>query len=123
MKKTASKGLHRFKKGVWEWCKKNRHKSLKVQYETLCSKLRGYYQYFGVICNFKAIANAQYSTLRAWRYWLYKRSHKGKIKYEDLSAQYHYLKAADFAKAMPGFDPESVECYLSKTKKMREEKK
>jgi len=43
---------------------------LKEQYATLCSKLRGYYQYFGVISNFKAIANAHYSTLRAWRYWL-----------------------------------------------------
>ena len=88
MKKTASKRLHRFKKGVWEWCKKNRHKFLKEQYATLCSKLRGYYQYFGVIGNFKAIANAHYNTLRAWRYWLCKRSHKGKVQYEDLSAQY-----------------------------------
>jgi len=88
MKKTASKRLHRFKKGVWEWCKKNRHKYLKEQYAILCSKLRGYYQYFGVISNFKAIANAHYSTLRAWRYWLCKRSHKGNVKYEELSAQY-----------------------------------
>jgi len=32
-------------------------------------------------------------------------------------------KAAAFAKTMPGFDKESVEYYLSKTKKMREEKR
>jgi len=35
----------------------------------------------------------------------------------------YYQKAADFAKIMPGFDPESVEYYLSEAKKMREEKK
>jgi len=34
-----------------------------------------------------------------------------------------YQKAADFARTMPGFDPESVEYYLSQVKKMREEKK
>jgi len=34
-----------------------------------------------------------------------------------------YQKAANFAKTMPGFDQESVEYYLSKVKKMREEKK
>ncbi len=88
MKKTANKRLHRFKKGVWEWCKKNRHKSLKEQHIKLCSKLRGYYQYFGVISNFKAIANVQHHTLRAWRYWLCRRSHKGNVRYEDLIEKY-----------------------------------
>jgi len=34
-----------------------------------------------------------------------------------------YQKAADFARTMPGFDPETAEYYLSKAKKMREEKK
>ncbi len=41
---------------------------------------------------------------------------------KQVAADY-YQKAADFAKTMPGFDPESVEYYLSKAKKMREEKK
>ena len=88
MKKTAQKRLSRFRKMVWDWCKKNRHKPLQDQYATLCSKLRGYYQYFGVICNFKAIARAMFSTRRSWKYWLCRRSHKGKIKYEDLQRQY-----------------------------------
>jgi len=87
-KKTAQKRLSRFSKMVWDWCKKNRHKFLQNQYATLCSKLRGYYQYFGVVSNFKAIARAYYYTLRAWKYWLSRRSHKGKVKIEDLAAQY-----------------------------------
>ncbi len=40
----------------------------------------------------------------------------------QVAADY-YQKAADFAKTMPGFDQESVEYYLSKARKMREEKK
>ncbi len=41
---------------------------------------------------------------------------------KHIAADY-YQKAADFAKTMPGFDQESVEYYLSKAKKMREDKK
>ena len=87
-KKTAKKRLGRFKRMVWGWCKKNRHKPLQDQYAVLSSKLRGFYQYFGVICNFKAIATAFYRTQRAWRFWLCRRSHKGKVKYEDLEAKF-----------------------------------
>jgi len=35
----------------------------------------------------------------------------------------YYQKAADFARTMPGFDPETVERFLLKTKKFREEAK
>jgi len=87
-KKTSQKRLRRFNKMVWDWCKKNRHKPLQDQYTTLSSKLRGYYQYFGVVCNFKAIAMAYYYAFRAWRYWLSQRSHKGKVKFEDLKRLY-----------------------------------
>ena len=87
-KKTAKKRLSRFKRMVWDWCKKNRHKPLRAQHEVLCSKLRGYYQYFGVRCNFKAIATIFHHTKRAWRYWLCRRSHKGNVRYEHLETQY-----------------------------------
>jgi len=87
-KKTSQKRLRRFNKMVWGWCKKNRHKSLQNQYATLSSKLRGYYQYFGVVSNFEAIAMAYHYAFRAWRYWLSQRSHKGKVKFEDLKRLY-----------------------------------
>ena len=35
----------------------------------------------------------------------------------------YYQKAADFARTMPGFDPETVERFLLKAKKYREEVK
>ncbi|TFG62361.1 MAG: group II intron reverse transcriptase/maturase [Nitrospirales bacterium] len=92
LKKTAQKRLSRFKKMVWGWCKKNRHSPLKWQFITLSSKLRGYYQYFGVICNFNAIAKAFHYTLRAWKYWLSRRCHKGMVKIEDLKALYSLPK-------------------------------
>ncbi len=83
-KKTARKRLNRYLKMTWNWCKENRHDSIRDQYRTLCAKLRGYYQYFGVICNYKAIEAAYEYTEKAWRYWLSRRSHKGKVKYATL---------------------------------------
>jgi len=40
---------------------------------------------------------------------------------KQIAADY-YQKAADFAKTAPGFEQEGIEYYLSKAKKMREEK-
>ena len=52
-RKTIGKRLRRFMKGIWQWCRENRHEDIQEQYQTLCSKLRGYYQYYGIRGNFK----------------------------------------------------------------------
>ena len=87
-KKTARKRLNRYLKMTWNWCKENRHEPIRDQYQTLCAKLRGYYQYFGVRSNYKAIEAAYEYTEKAWRYWLSRRSHKGKVLYETLQETY-----------------------------------
>lgn len=83
-KKTARKSLNRFLKKVWYWCDKNRHEPIKEQFSTLCSKLRGFYQYFGVRSNYKSLEVALEYTEKAWRYWLSRRSHKGYINWEKF---------------------------------------
>ena len=90
-KKTAAKRLSRFVKGLWQWCRENRHEPIKEQYRTLCSKLRGYYQYFGVRSNYKALAVVFKCAEKAWRFWLSRRSHKGGIswrKFEKIRASF-----------------------------------
>ena len=90
-KKTAAKRLSRFVKGLWQWCRKNRHEPIKEQYRTLCSKLRGYYQYFGVRSNYHALEVVFVGALKAWRFWLSRRSHKGGIswrKFEKIRASF-----------------------------------
>ncbi|WDN90244.1 hypothetical protein BuS5_03922 [Desulfosarcina sp. BuS5] len=54
----------------------------------LCSKLRGFYQYFGVISNYKALEVVFEYTEKAWRRWLSRRSHKGEVMFEDLRTTY-----------------------------------
>jgi group II intron reverse transcriptase/maturase len=89
-KKTARRRLSRFMKMLWEWCKENRHEPLKEQYRVLCSKLRGFYQYFGVRSNYKALEVVFEYAEKAWRRWLSRRSHKGRVLFDDLRATYPF---------------------------------
>ena len=84
-KKTSRKRRNRFMRMVWEWCKANRHTPLKDQHETLCSKLRGYYQYFGVRSNYKVLEVVYEFTEKAWKHWLGRRHRDGYISHQKFS--------------------------------------
>ena len=85
-RKTEAKRLGRFMKRLWRWCKANRHEYLKDQHRELCAKLRGYYQYYGIRGNYKALEAVFEWVERAWRYWLSRRSHKGYINWEKFDS-------------------------------------
>ena len=73
-RRTARKRLRRTKKSLWRWCRNNRHAPLQYQYQMLCAKLRGHYQYYGIRGNFRLLEEVRRSAERAWRYWLSRRS-------------------------------------------------
>ncbi|MHC4736930.1 MAG: hypothetical protein ACYTDW_21135 [Planctomycetota bacterium] len=75
-------------KRIWQWCKDNLHEPIGEQYKMLCSKLRGFYQYYGVRSNYKALEVVFEHTEKAWRRWLSRRSHKGKVLFGDLRKTY-----------------------------------
>jgi group II intron reverse transcriptase/maturase len=83
-RKTGRKGLRRFLKSLWLWLKRNRHLPLDEQHRMLYTKLRGHYQYYGIIGNYKAISIIRFFAIRYWKYWLSRRSHKGKIDWEKF---------------------------------------
>lgn len=87
-KKTARKRLNRFMRMLWAWCKKNRHEAMVRQYEILCSKLRGFYQYYGVRGNYKALEAAFEYAVKAWYQWLRRRSSRSRLTYEMLRGEY-----------------------------------
>lgn len=94
-KKTMKKRLNRFIKGIWEWCRDNRHAPLQEQYTALSQKLRGYYQYYGVRGNYKVLEVVYEFTEKAWRFWLIRRSRKGGIswsKFEKLRRSFPFPK-------------------------------
>jgi group II intron reverse transcriptase/maturase len=82
-RKTQGKRLRRFLSGIHEWCQKNRHLNIVEQYQTLKSKLRGHYQYYGVRGNFKMLEVAFEHTERVWKRWLSRRSSKHRLNWEQ----------------------------------------
>ncbi len=91
-KKTSGKRINRFMKMLWQWCKAYRHDPIKEQHLTLCSKLSGYYQYYGVRSNYKALGTVFEYAAKAWRFWLSRRSHKGKVLFGELKGKFPFPK-------------------------------
>ncbi|NTW09345.1 MAG: group II intron reverse transcriptase/maturase [Anaerolineaceae bacterium] len=83
-RKTVGKRLRRFMKSIWHWCRENRHEYIAEQHLALCSKLRGYYQYYGIRGNIKMLEAVHEHTARAWRYWLSRRSQKSHISWQKF---------------------------------------
>jgi group II intron reverse transcriptase/maturase len=84
-KKTARKRRNRFMRMLWSWCKENRHEPLSEQHETLCSKLRGFYQYYGVRNNFKVLEVVYEYAEKAWKHWLGRRHRGGYISHKKFN--------------------------------------
>ena len=81
-RKTVRKRVRRAMKRAWRWCRNHRHEPLREQYRMLCLKLRGHYQYYGIRGNYRMMEKLYWYVVKAWRYWLSRRSHKGKITRE-----------------------------------------
>ena len=78
------KRLKRTISRIWQWCRNNRHEPLKEQYRMLCLKLRGHYQYYGIRGNYRCLELLLWKAIRAWRYWLSRRSSKSYIQWEKF---------------------------------------
>jgi hypothetical protein len=48
------------------------------QHQELCQKLRGHYQYYGIRGNYRLLEVVLRHAEDAWRYWLSRRSQKGR---------------------------------------------
>jgi group II intron reverse transcriptase/maturase len=83
-RRTAQKRLRRTKKALWRWCRYNRHTPLQYQYQQLCQKLRGHFQYYGIRGNFRLLEEVRSAAEKAWRYWLSRRSSKSAIGWEKF---------------------------------------
>lgn len=69
-KKKYKKSLNSFT----EWCKENRNMTTSTIMRLVRAKLRGYYNYYGVIGNFKMLAKMYYYVTRILHKWLNRRS-------------------------------------------------
>jgi RNA-directed DNA polymerase len=81
-RKTKAKRLRQAMVKIEDWCKSHKHQPIREQYQKLCSKLRGHYQYYGIRGNYKMLEVFYEHTRRVWKYWLGRRSNGGYTSWE-----------------------------------------
>jgi group II intron reverse transcriptase/maturase len=83
-KRTAKDRYNDRLKKINEWCKKNRHTSLAEQHAMLCKKLRGHYNYYGVIGNRMQLTRYHHKVEEIWRKWLARRGGKKRMTWKQF---------------------------------------
>lgn len=86
-RRTSRSKLRKSIKAVTIWCKENRHKRIKTIVEMLNSKLRGYFNYYGVITNSKGISQFFNETVKALYKWLNRRSQRRSFTWDEFWAK------------------------------------
>lgn len=87
--KTADDRFNRGLKKISHWCRENRHLPIGEQHAALSAKLRGHYNYFGMIGNFACIQRYKMRAVRIWHGWLRSRSQRHHFPWSRFS---RYLK-------------------------------
>ena len=80
-RKTADSRFHRAVRKIAQWCRLNRHRSLREQAQTLAQKLWGHYLYYGVIGNLGSLQRFHYTVVCLWRKWLSRRKRRGYLSW------------------------------------------
>jgi len=75
------RALHR----VAEWCRRNRHRSVREQHKALVAKVRGHYGYFGITGNSRALGCFWHEVKRVWKKWLGRRSGRKRLTWERFA--------------------------------------
>ena len=85
MRKTASSRFSRSLAAVNQWLRRARHLPVSAQARTLGQKLRGYFGYYGIRGNSRAINRFAYETRVLWKKWLARRSQRGSMTWEAFN--------------------------------------
>jgi RNA-directed DNA polymerase len=93
--KTMKKRLKRSITAAEAWCKQNRHQPIEEQQATLNAKLRGHYQYYGRVSNYRHLWQFYLGVVRCWKKWLNRRSRGTTLpwaKYNQLLRRHPLLR-------------------------------
>jgi len=75
-RKTAKDRFSRAVKSINQWCRFNRHLSVKEQHAVLSSKLRGHCAYYGITGNGPSLSAYSFRVTHLWQKWLNRRSQR-----------------------------------------------
>ena len=91
-RRTARKRLQRSIANVTIWIKQNRHRRLPGLFKDLNGKLRGYYNYYGVIGNFERLDAFLYQVKRLLYKWLNRRSQRKSYAWRGFGHVLDYFR-------------------------------
>ncbi len=95
-RRTMKSRFARSVKAIGQWCRFHRHERLPEQHATLCRKVQGHYNYYGVRGNFAAIKRFRFVVARVWIKWLRRRSQRHRLNWDQadrLLQRYQLPKA------------------------------
>jgi RNA-directed DNA polymerase len=93
-RKTAQGRLTRGLQGIRQWCRRNRHKKVREQFDVLKRKLEGHYAYYGITGNGPWLEHFREEVKKIWGKWLSRRSRSRKGKpweWFDALIKQHFL--------------------------------
>lgn len=88
-RKTAKDRFRRSLQRVKHWCQRHRHEPLAEQHDALCRKLNGYYGYYGITGNSRALNRFRHRVERIWLKWLGRRSQRARIAWDRAGRILH----------------------------------
>jgi hypothetical protein len=83
--RTAVSRIGRFAQAVAEWCRRDRHRPIREQHQTLSQKLQGHYGYYGITGNYALLAPAKQMVVGTWRKWLSRRSGRSYLRWPAMT--------------------------------------
>ncbi len=83
-RRTAHDRFNRSLKRVADWCRENRHQSVREQWQALVRKLRGHFGYFGITGNYEGIRRYREGVKHVWRKWLGRRSNRARMSWDRM---------------------------------------
>lgn len=90
-RRTSRKKLRQSLRNFTEWCRENRNLPLRLLFSSLNSKLRGYYNYYGVIDNSGSLWEYFYYAVKTLFKWLNRRSQPRSYNWQGFKAMLeHY---------------------------------
>ncbi len=85
--RTRKARLQRAKAALNDYCRRQRHEPVKEQHASLCRRISGHINYFGVNGNIASVAQLVRAAERIWHKWLQRRSQRTRLtwqRYKDL---------------------------------------
>jgi RNA-directed DNA polymerase len=84
-RKTARSRRKRALLAMSESCRKNRHRPIKEQHQTLKQKVQGHYGYYEITGNIASLQKFQLGAVRTWKRWLSRRRRGRTFSWSDFA--------------------------------------